>query len=105
MNISDEDFEQMMARYQRTRPLNADPDPEAKTVAATAVKLPAFWLEDPELWFAQVECVFKNRQPRITQEATKYNYVCEVLPSRVIAKVRHVILSETPEVELSLIHI
>ena len=81
MNISDKDFEQMMSHYQRKRPLNADP--EAKTVAATAVKLPAFWLEDPELWFAQVECAFKNRQPRITQEATKYNYVCEVLLSRV----------------------
>ena len=47
-------------------------------MAATAVKLPSFWIEDPELWFAQIECVFNNRIPKITQDGTKYNYVCEV---------------------------
>ena len=74
-NISDEDFEAMMARYERTRAMPLQEPP--KTVAATAVKLPTFWIEDPELWFAQVECVFNNRQPKITQDATKYNYVCD----------------------------
>ena len=43
--------------------------------------------------------MFNNRQPKISQDATKYNYVCEVLPAKVIAKVRYVILSEIPEVE------
>ena len=43
--------------------------------------------------------MFNNSQPKITQDATKYNYACEVLPSRVIAKVRHVILSKIPESE------
>ena len=74
-NISDEDFEAMMVRYERTHTMPLQDPP--KTVAATIVKLPTFWIEDPELWFAQVECVFNNRQPKITQEATKYNYVCE----------------------------
>ena len=94
-NLTDADFEAFMQRYERTR----QPTEEPKSVAATAVKLPVFWLEDPELWFAQVECVFNNRQPKITRDETKYNYVCEVLPARVIAKVRHVILSEVPEAE------
>ena len=85
-NLLDADFEAMMHRYQRT-----------KTVAATAVKLPTFWIENPELWFAQVECVFNNRQPRFTQDATNHNYVCEVLPAKVISKVCHVILIEIPE--------
>ena len=93
-HVTDAEFEAMMVRYQNTR----QPE-QPKTVAATAVKLPTFWIEDPELWFAQIECVFHNRVPRITQDATKYNYVCEVLPSRVISKVRHVILSETPQEE------
>ena len=96
-NISEEDFKAMMVRYERTHAMPLQDPP--KTIAATAVKLPNFWIEDPELWFAQVECVFNNRQPKITQEATKYNYVCEVLPARVISKVCHVILSEIPEAE------
>ena len=41
----------------------------------------------------------QNRQPKIPQDATKYNYVCKFLPSRVISKVCHVILSETLEAE------
>ena len=95
-NITDSDFENMMARYHRAHaPLPEEP----KSVAATAVKLPSFWIEDPELWFAQIECVFNNRIPKITQDGTKYNYVCEVLPSRVISKVRHIILSAAPEAE------
>ena len=73
-NLSDADFEAMMHRYQRIRQEASEP----KTVAANAVKLPTFWIEDSELWLAQVECVFNNRQPRVTQDATKYNYVCEV---------------------------
>ena len=43
-DLSDAAFEEMMLRYQRTRQ-----DPEPKMVAATAIKLPNFWLEDPEL--------------------------------------------------------
>ena len=97
MAMSDVDFEAMMEHYQHTR--NPADAVEPKAVAATAVKLPTFWIEDPELWFAQVECVFNNRQPKITKDETKYNYVCEVLPARVISKVRHVILSKVPEAE------
>ena len=97
MAMSDVDFEAMMDRYQRTR--NPADAVEPKAVAATAVKLLTFWIEYPELWFAQAECVFNNRQPKITKDETKYNYVCEVLPARVISKVRHVILSEDPESE------
>ena len=65
-NFYDADFEALMQRYERTR----QPDAEAKSVAATAVKLPVFWLEDSELWLAQVECVFNNRQPKITKDET-----------------------------------
>ena len=68
----------LMQKYERTRAVHKA---EQKKVAATAVKLPTFWIEDPKLWFAQVECVF-NRQPKITEDATKYNYICKVLPSR-----------------------
>ena len=70
-NISDLDFEAMMARYNRA---HMPPSEEPKSVAATAVNLPTFWIEDPELCFAQIECVFNNRIPKITQDSTKYNY-------------------------------
>lgn len=56
-----------------------------------AVNLPTFWLSDPELWFHQVEAVFDNRTPRVTQDATKYNYVLAALPQEVAQSVRQII--------------
>jgi hypothetical protein len=41
-------------------------------------KLPAFWPENHDLWFAQVECVLANRN--VTREFNKYCLVMEALP-------------------------
>ena len=55
--------------------------PEAVTVNATAVKLPAFWSGNPQVWFTQVESVFSTRNPQITLQQTKFNYVIEQIGS------------------------
>ena len=49
------------------------------TTYAISIKLPDFWLSDPELWFAQVEASFEAQ--KITQEQTKFIHVVRVLPA------------------------
>ena len=41
--------------------------------AASLVKLPPFWKDNPSLWFAQVEAAFAIS--RITSDETKFRYV------------------------------
>ena len=42
-------------------------------VSAVALKLPTFWVHNPQLWFCSVEAQFAVRN--ITQDDTKYHYV------------------------------
>ena len=58
---------------------------------SVAVKLPTFWVRDPELWFLQTEAVFVNRQPRITKDETKFNFVVMALPQEVFNSCKQVI--------------
>ena len=53
--ITDHQFEQMMTRYQRPRPGSPDEDQGSSVNAINTIKLPPFWTEEPELWFAQIE--------------------------------------------------
>ena len=51
-------------------------------INSTAVKLPNFWANDPELWFFQVEAVFENRTPKVTVDSTKsVSYTHLTLPT------------------------
>ena len=67
--------------------------PEAVTVNATAVKLPAFWSGNPQVWFTQVESVFSTRNPQITLQQTKFNYVIQALDNATADRVQNVILN------------
>ena len=55
--------------------LRAVPKDDPPVVHAVSLKLPTFWLSRPAVWFAQVEAQFATRQPPITEDLTKYNYV------------------------------
>ena len=55
-------------------------------VAPVAVKLPAFWVEDPHLWFAQAESIF--RRSRVTVPLTQFDHVMAVLPQNLLSAVR-----------------
>ena len=53
--------------------------PAQALVTATAVKLPAFWQGDPKVLFRQAESVFTTKNPAITTQQTKLEYVIQVL--------------------------
>ena len=60
-------------------------------VGAVAIKLPPFWRNDPEVWFAQAEAQFATRN--ITNEDTKYHHVIAALPAEVAQDVRDVFIN------------
>ena len=59
---------------------------------ATAVKLPSFWQGNPEVWFRQVESVFATRNPAITTQETKFEYVIQALDNSTAERVQNIIL-------------
>ena len=61
--------------------------PAQAPVNATAVKLPAFWQGNPEVWFRQVESVFATRNPAITTQGTKFEYVIQALDNSTAERV------------------
>ena len=68
----------------------------AENVSAVAIKLPAFWPGDPEVWFAQAEAQFRLR--RITDETTKFTHVVASLTKEYAVEVRDLLLSPPPTV-------
>jgi hypothetical protein len=62
------------------------PAAASTAVGHVAVKLPAFWTSEPELWFLQAESVF--RQAKVKCSLTKYDYVLQQLPCEVLVSVK-----------------
>ena len=64
--------------------------PEDPAVAAVlTVKLPTFWVAEPELWFAQAEAAF--RRSGVTVSSTKYDHVLMKLPENILVAVRDIV--------------
>lgn len=60
-------------------------------VFKVGVRLPPFWPEEPELWFAQVEGQFKISG--ITGDATKFYYVVSQLDSEFSKEIKDIIIN------------
>lgn len=58
-------------------------------VERVSVKLPPFWDEMPEIWFAQAEAEFEVSQ--IVRERTRYSYLMGALPRETLMKVVDII--------------
>ena len=60
-----------------------------------AVKLPEFWVADPDMWFMQAEAAF--RTARINQSRTKFDHVLMRLPAAVSTALRSTITAAVNE--------
>lgn len=58
------------------------------------VRVPPFWPEEPEVWFAQVEGQFAISG--ITNDATKFNYVIAQLDNNASVEVKDIIINPPP---------
>ena len=66
-------------------------------INAVALKLPAFWMARPAVWFSQVEAQFATRQSPIEADLTKYNYAVAALDNVTAGEVEALILSPPAE--------
>ncbi|XP_063529648.1 uncharacterized protein LOC134740921 [Cydia strobilella] len=69
-------------------PVPTTPAPEVYRVS---VKIPPFWPEEPEIWFAQIEGQFNLS--KITVDETKFNYVISHLDQQNCKEVKDLIIS------------
>ncbi|XP_059060202.1 uncharacterized protein LOC131853351 [Achroia grisella] len=70
-------------------------DGMSSEIFKVAIKVPPFWPEEPEIWFAQVERQFAIS--KITNDLTKFNYVIGQLDQQFSKEVKDVIIN--PPVE------
>lgn len=62
----------------------------AQEDCSASLRLPTFWSQDPELWFAQVERQFDAR--RIASQSAKFGHAVSALPVEIAADIRDLIL-------------
>jgi hypothetical protein len=86
-----------LARLHLPPPQAAPPPVQAAVVNTVAVKLPDFWIRDPDVWFYQAECSF--RRARVTSSHTMFEHVVMRLPEAVSISVRSLLLSITQATE------
>ncbi|XP_077262041.1 uncharacterized protein LOC143897329 [Temnothorax americanus] len=67
-----------------------------ESVSKVAIRIPPFWSDEPELWFAQLEGQFVLSG--VTQDSTKYSYAISQLDSRQIKEIKDVI-TQPPEAD------
>ena len=65
------------------------------TVSAVSLKLPTFWPERVEVWFAQAEAQFAIRG--ITSDATRFHYIVQALDQDTATRVLDLLLHPPEE--------
>jgi hypothetical protein len=61
------------------------------------VRLPDFWVTDPNMWFAQAEAAF--RRANVSASIVRYDYVLMKLPEDVLRSVRDLVQSVTDDTQ------
>jgi hypothetical protein len=81
--------EQELAKQAAAAAMAAAQQQPAAPLAAVAVKLPPFWIDNAEVWFLQAEAQFAIAG--ITNERTAFYHVLTALPQHVIVSVLDVV--------------
>ena len=71
--------------------LNTEAGTQPSSVQAASLKLPEFWTDNPEVWFARVEAQFNTKG--INQDTTKYDYIVASLDNSTASEVGAVLLN------------
>lgn len=69
---------------------NQSQPPTPGTMSAIAVKIPPFWAESPEIWFAQVEARFASN--KITGDTARFNLVMSSIETNILQQVSEAVL-------------
>ena len=88
MVLEEEDIKRIAETLKELTP--AAPAAAAAGIQAVALKLPEFWTDKPEVWFARVEAQFGTKG--ITQDDTKFNYLVSSLDNTTAGEVEAVLI-------------
>lgn len=77
-------------RRRRRSRVSIDPSGTSNSVYRVGIRIPPFWPEEPEIWFAQIEGQFEIS--KITSDSTKFYYVLGQLEPRYSAEVKDIIV-------------
>lgn len=71
----------------------ADQPPfNVNAISANRVKIPPFWEQNPNIWFARVEAQFKLSN--IRSENTKFDYLVGQIESKVLQQVSELVINQ-----------
>ncbi len=79
-----------MTIYNRNIMTDHAANPAETVVAAVSLKLPTFWPERAEVWFAQAEAQFSTRG--VTNDSTRYHYIVQALDQDTATRVLDLLL-------------
>ena len=78
-------------RSQPAAAAQSDPAPRPETVSTVNLKIPPFYIQDPALWFLQVESQFITQ--RVTSERSRFHHVVGALQPEMAMQIRDLLLN------------
>lgn len=70
---------------------NQQNEQQAAFIQRVGLKIPPFWEESPDIWFAQIEAQFANAQ--VTTDISKFNAVVGAIESKILTQVSSAVLN------------